>query len=70
MKRVGQSWNLHEKHNGQGLRFTGQGGADMQIFFIKGNGLVAVLHLPVYNYEDQYKDHKYADNNSYGEHKN
>lgn len=42
----------------------------MQIFFIKGNGLAAVLHLPVYNYEDQYKDHKYADNNSYGQHKN
>ena len=45
-------------------------GQTRRFFFIKGNGLVAVLHLPVYNYEDQYKDHKYADNNSYGEHKN
>jgi len=39
-------------------------------FIIKGDSSVAVLHLPIYNYEDQYKDHKYADNNSYGQHKN
>ena len=39
-------------------------------FFIKGDGLVAALHLPVYDYEDQHKDHKYADDNPYCQHKN
>lgn len=36
----------------------------------KGDGLVSVLHLPVYNYEDQYKDHEYTHNNSHGQNQN
>lgn len=31
---------------------------------------ILAIHLPIYDDEDQHKDHKYADNDSYGQHEN
>lgn len=37
---------------------------------IKGDDLVLVFYLLVYNYEDQDKDYEYIYNNFYGQYKN
>lgn len=31
---------------------------------------IPAFHLPIYDDENQYEDHKYADNDSYGQHEN
>lgn len=65
---VGQCEDTGERHRGQSFGFRGQGrGREMDIH--PGGGSLPVLHLPVYNYEDQYKDHKYTHHHSYGQHK-